>query len=146
MVFSDVAPCNPRGLWCEQFWIYIISGSFHVNMTYSGSVVLERKIFKWSYPIFAFLWLSPLWKRLGILFEQFRIPFTRLVISSLISFCYALWKLRKTSCYDWGDQNVPPGKDGRLKLVSKSVTKTYASRRICQFHIGRIYLSHRIVF
>jgi hypothetical protein len=26
-----------------------------------------------------------------------------------------------------------------------SATKTYASRRICQFHIGRIYLSHRII-
>jgi hypothetical protein len=53
MFFFIVAPSAPRGLWCEQFWIYIISESFHVNMTYSGSVVLE-KIFKWIYPILAF--------------------------------------------------------------------------------------------
>ena len=29
--------------------------SFHVNMTYSGSVVLEKKIFQLPHPIFAFL-------------------------------------------------------------------------------------------
>jgi hypothetical protein len=45
---------------------------------------------------------------------------TRLVISSLISFCYALWMLR-TTCYDWGDQNAPLGKDGGLKFVSESL-------------------------
>jgi hypothetical protein len=55
--------------------IYIISESFHVNMTYSGSVVLV-KIFKWPHPIFAFLWSYPLWRGPGPLFEQFRIPFT----------------------------------------------------------------------
>jgi hypothetical protein len=42
-------------------------------MTYSGTVVL-MKIFKWTHHIFAFLWLSPLWRRPGPLFEQFRIP------------------------------------------------------------------------
>jgi hypothetical protein len=41
-----------------DLWIYIISESFHVNMTYSGSVVLEKKIFKWSHPIFVII--SPL--------------------------------------------------------------------------------------
>jgi hypothetical protein len=71
-----VAPPDPRGPRCEQFWIYIISGSFHVNMTYSGSLVLE-KIFKWPHPIFALLWLSPLWRGSGPLFAQFRIPFTQ---------------------------------------------------------------------
>jgi hypothetical protein len=43
-------------------------------MTYSGSVVLEKKIFKWTHPIFAFLRLSPLWRGPGPLFGQFRIP------------------------------------------------------------------------
>ena len=52
VVFPIVAPPDPRGPWCEQFWIYIISESFHVNMTYSGSVVLEKKIFQWPHPIF----------------------------------------------------------------------------------------------
>jgi hypothetical protein len=47
MLFPIVAPPDPQGSWCEQFWIYIISESFQVNtcMTYSGSVVLEKKIF-----------------------------------------------------------------------------------------------------
>jgi hypothetical protein len=44
MAFPIVAPPDPRGAWCEQFWIYIISESFHVNMTYFGSVVLEKRI------------------------------------------------------------------------------------------------------
>jgi hypothetical protein len=51
MVFPIVAPPDPRGPWYEQFWIYIISDSFHVIMTYSGSVVVE-KIFKWPPPHF----------------------------------------------------------------------------------------------
>ena len=74
-----MAPPDPRGPWCEQFWIYIIHvlESFHVNMTYSSSVVLKKKIFKWPHPIFAFLWLSPLWRGSGPLFEQFRISFTQ---------------------------------------------------------------------
>jgi hypothetical protein len=29
--------------------------------------------------------------------------------------------LRRTSCYDWGDQNTPLGKDGGLKIVSESL-------------------------
>jgi hypothetical protein len=59
--------------------------SFHVNMTYSDSVVLEKKSFKWSHPIFALLWLSPLCRGPGPLFEQFRIHVTeRWFVSSLI--------------------------------------------------------------
>ena len=77
MVFLNVAPPDPRGPWCEQFWIYILSESFHVNMTYFGSVVLEKKIFTWPKPIFAFLRLSPLWRGPGPLFEQFRSFFTQ---------------------------------------------------------------------
>jgi hypothetical protein len=45
MVFPIVAPTDPQGPWFEETWIYIISESFHVNMTYSGSVVLEKQIF-----------------------------------------------------------------------------------------------------
>jgi hypothetical protein len=58
IVFPIVVPPDPRGPWCEQFWIYIISESFYVNMTYSGSVVLEKKIFKWTHRIFEII--SPL--------------------------------------------------------------------------------------
>jgi hypothetical protein len=77
MVFPKVAPPDPRGPWFEESWLYIISESFRVNMIYSGSVVLEKKIFKWPHHILAFLWLSPLWRESGPLFEQFRIPFTQ---------------------------------------------------------------------
>jgi hypothetical protein len=48
--FPCCGPSRP-----EQFWIYIMSESFHVNMTYSDSVVLEKKFFKWPHSIFAFL-------------------------------------------------------------------------------------------
>jgi hypothetical protein len=57
--------CDPSWAtrpWFEETWIYIMSESFHVNMTYSGSVVLEKKIFKCPNPIFEFLWLSLLWR------------------------------------------------------------------------------------
>jgi hypothetical protein len=77
MVFPIVAPPDPRGPWFQETWIYIISESFHVNMTYFGSVVLEKKIFNWPNPIFAFMWLSPLWWGPSPLFERFRIPFTK---------------------------------------------------------------------
>ena len=36
-----------------------------------------EKIFKWPHLIFAFLWLSPLWREAGPLFEQTWIPFTQ---------------------------------------------------------------------
>jgi hypothetical protein len=71
MVFPIVAPPDPHGPWFEQTWIYIISESFHVNMSSSGSVVLG-KIFKWPNP---FLWLFPLWRGPGPLFVQVWIPF-----------------------------------------------------------------------
>jgi hypothetical protein len=43
MVFPIVAPPDPQGAWSVQTWIYIISESFHVNMSSSSSVVLENK-------------------------------------------------------------------------------------------------------
>jgi hypothetical protein len=55
--FPIMAPPDPWGSWFEEIWIYIMSESFHVNMTFSSSVVLE-KMFKWPYPIF--VTISPL--------------------------------------------------------------------------------------
>ena len=52
---------TPGGSWFEQTWISSISGSFYINFSFPVSVVLEKKIFKWHHPIFAFSWLSPLW-------------------------------------------------------------------------------------
>jgi hypothetical protein len=93
MVFPIVAPSDPRGPRFQETWIYIISERFHVNMTYSGSVVLEEKISKWPNPIFAFLWLSPLWRGLGPFFEQFRVPFTQgWFMPSLIEICQLVLK------------------------------------------------------
>jgi hypothetical protein len=47
---------------------------FHVNLSFSDSVVLEM-ILKWPYSIFAFFKLSPFWLGHGPLFEQIWIPF-----------------------------------------------------------------------
>jgi hypothetical protein len=41
MVFSTVVPSNPREPWFEQTWIYIMSESFHVNLSFSGRVILD---------------------------------------------------------------------------------------------------------
>jgi hypothetical protein len=91
IVFPIVALPNPRGPWFVHFWIYIISESFHVNMTYYGSVVMEKKIFKWPHPSFAFSWLSPLWRGPGPLFEQFRISINK-------DDLYQVW-LKLASCF-----------------------------------------------
>ena len=50
---------QPRGSWFKQTCIFTISGSFHINFSFSGPVVLE-KIFKWNHPNFASSCLSPL--------------------------------------------------------------------------------------
>jgi hypothetical protein len=68
-VFPIVAPPDPRGPWCVHFWIYIVSESFHVNMSYSDSVVLEKKILLrmklacWFWRRFKhkWIWFSLLW-------------------------------------------------------------------------------------
>ena len=44
--FPNCGPSRPLGTMVCTTLIYIISESFHVNMTYSGSVVLEKKIFQ----------------------------------------------------------------------------------------------------
>jgi hypothetical protein len=43
--FPIVAPPDPCEPSFEQFRIYIMSESFHVNMTHSGSIILENKEF-----------------------------------------------------------------------------------------------------
>jgi hypothetical protein len=66
---SSWHPPPPPGPWCEQFWIYITSQSFHVNMTWFW----RRRFLNDPTP---FLQLSPLWRGPGPIFEQFRIPIT----------------------------------------------------------------------
>jgi hypothetical protein len=53
MVFAIVAPSDPRGPWFVQTWICTISESFCIDLSFSGFVVLGKKIFKWPHPIFA---------------------------------------------------------------------------------------------
>jgi hypothetical protein len=61
----------------EQTWIPSPQGWFLLSLVKIGPVVLEKKIFKWPSPIFTFLWLSPLRRGPGPLFEQTWIPFTQ---------------------------------------------------------------------
>ena len=56
-----MAPSYTRGSWFEQTWISTISGSFHINFSFPGPVVLE-KIFKWHHPIFCIFVIIPLLK------------------------------------------------------------------------------------
>jgi hypothetical protein len=46
MVFPIVAPPDPRGPLCELFCMYVKSESFHANVTYFDSMVLEKNSFK----------------------------------------------------------------------------------------------------
>lgn len=41
-----VAHTSQRGLWFERTWIYTSFGCFHINLSFSGIKVLEKKIFK----------------------------------------------------------------------------------------------------
>jgi hypothetical protein len=83
MDFPIVAPPDPWGSWCEQFWIYIISESFHVNMIYSGSVVLEKKIFKWPHPIFCiFVIISHLKRTLPFIWTIYNSLYPRMIYTN----------------------------------------------------------------
>jgi hypothetical protein len=49
-----------------------MSGSFHVNLSFSGFVVLEKKIFKMNSPYFCIFVIIPLWSLgPGPLFEEY---------------------------------------------------------------------------
>jgi hypothetical protein len=89
--YPIAAPPDPWEPWFEQTWMNIISESFPVNMSSSGSMVLQ-KIFKWSHPIFAFMWLSPLGKEPGPSFEQF------LILNSFHDL-HQVWL--KLACWFW---------------------------------------------
>jgi hypothetical protein len=72
--FPYCGPSRPSGTMMWTILNYIISESFHINMIYSGSVVLEKMIFKWPHPIFAVISsLKRTWPFIWII----RIPFTQ---------------------------------------------------------------------
>jgi hypothetical protein len=51
-----------------------MSGSYHVNLRFYGPVVHEKKICKWSYLIFALLWLSPFQEDLALHLNKVEFP------------------------------------------------------------------------
>jgi hypothetical protein len=111
--FPYCGPSRPKGI---MMWINV-SESFHVNMSYFGSVIPGKKIFEWPHPI---LWLSLLWRKAGTLFEQFRIPFTQgWYIPSLIGICQHVLEikiLKKISVFLLFCYFLPLGKDLPLQL------------------------------
>ena len=78
---------------------------------------LDKKIFKWHHPIFAFSWLSPLWRGPGPSFEQTWSPSTQgWCVPSLVEFGPAvlekkskMWKVngqtdRQTTDNRWSEK------------------------------------------
>jgi hypothetical protein len=74
MVFPIVAPPDPWGTWCEQTWIYIISKSFHINMSSSSTVVLEKKILNDPTPFLHFWDYLPFEEDLTLDLYNFTFP------------------------------------------------------------------------
>ena len=79
-VFFAILLSSPLGIrWnpsFEQIWIPITQECFVPSLVEIGTLILEKKIFRFLQFIFAFLFLSSLGKRCGPLFQQTQIPFT----------------------------------------------------------------------
>jgi hypothetical protein len=58
LVSPNVAPSNPLGPWFQQIWIPNMSESYHVNLSFSGLVVI-KKIFKRPPSFCIFVIISP---------------------------------------------------------------------------------------
>jgi hypothetical protein len=78
--------------WFEETSIDIIPESFHVNMTYSGKVVLEKKIFKWPHPIWVFCDYLPLEEDLALYLNNLESPWSK-------DDLYKVWL--KLTCWFW---------------------------------------------
>jgi hypothetical protein len=81
--FPYCSPSIPLGTMIWTNLIYIVSESFHINMSPSGSVVLE-KIFKWPQPIFVII--SPLKRTL---------PLICTILNSLYKFFYCNFRVAR---------------------------------------------------
>jgi hypothetical protein len=79
-----VAPPNPWEPWFVQAWICTISGSSHVNLSYFGSVVLEKKKFHWPNPYLHFCDYLPLDENLALHLDN-------LLFSSPKDDLYKIW-------------------------------------------------------
>jgi hypothetical protein len=75
--FPSCGPSWPLGtIICTSLNLHYMSGIFHVNVSYFDSVALEENICYWPQPIFAFLWLSPLWSEEDLVLYLKNIDFT----------------------------------------------------------------------
>jgi hypothetical protein len=68
IIFLIAALIDPQGPWFEQTWISTISESCHVNLRFSGPVVLEKKILNIFQCIFTLRYYLPLEKRAALLY------------------------------------------------------------------------------
>jgi hypothetical protein len=117
-----------------------------------GPVVLEEKCFKWPHPIFTFLWLSPLWRGPGPLFEQTWISFYPRIIcakfdwiwpagsgeedflkffSAFLLFCYYL-PLEKGDHLHLNKLETPLPKDDLCKVSLKLAQWFWRRSRKCK--------------
>jgi hypothetical protein len=72
--FQIEAPSDPSSTMIFKISFCTIPVSFHVNLSFSGFVILEKKYFKSNHHISAFLQLSPLYIVPRPLFVQTSIP------------------------------------------------------------------------
>ena len=98
-LFSNYLPRGKgRGPSFEQTWIPFIQECFVLSLVEIGSVVLEKKIFKFCQYIFAILLLYVIifpWKRWDPSFEQTWIPFTQgCFVPSLVEIGQSFWRRR----------------------------------------------------
>jgi hypothetical protein len=91
MVFPIVASPDPQGQWFVQTWICIISGSFDVNLSFSGFVVPE-KICRWPDPILHFCDYFPFEEDLALDLYNF-------ILSLPKDDLYQVWL--KLACWFW---------------------------------------------
>jgi hypothetical protein len=69
-----------------------MSGSYHVNLKFCGTVVHEKKIYKWPHPIFALLWLSPFEEDLVLHLNTLEFPSCNVLYQVWLNFarCFIL--------------------------------------------------------
>jgi hypothetical protein len=80
----------------DLYKIYLISESFHVNMSSSSSVVLERKKIKWPHPIFAFCNYLSFEEDIALNLNNLEFPLPK-------EYLYQVWL--KLACWFWRRRN-----------------------------------------
>jgi hypothetical protein len=86
-------PSQPQGIMILKTWIYIISESFHVNMNYSGSVVLKKKLND-STSFWYFCYYIPFEKELALYLNNLESPLPKNDLCQ-VSLKLACWLWRR---------------------------------------------------